>query len=173
MESSKPDFIYILTTLSDNNVDFIVVGGVCAVLHGAPISTFVIDIVHSRDHDNIRRLLRALEGLDTIYRDPAGRVIKPDETHLSSPGHHLLMTKAGPLDLLGELAPGKGYDELVQNVITLQITENLDVRILDLETLIKTKEDAGREKDLAVLSILRKTLKEIENISKEQIFVAN
>ncbi len=87
--------------------------------------------------------MKALEELDTIYRDPAGRVIKPDETNLSSPGHHLLMTKAGPLDLLGELAPGKGYGELIQNVITY------------------------REKDGAVLSILRKTLEEKKKKSKE------
>jgi hypothetical protein len=160
VEPSKPDFIYILKTLTDNNVNYIIVGGICAVLHGAPVATFDIDIVHSREPENVERLMKALEELEATYRDPAGRVIKPDKVHLSSPGHHLFMTKAGPLDLLGKLSPGKGYDELIQNAVTLRISESLEVHLLDLETLIKTKEEAGREKDLAVMAILRKTLEE-------------
>jgi hypothetical protein len=70
------------------------------------------------------------------------------------------MTKAGPLDLLGDLAPGNGYDQLKRNTVVLIIGESLSVRILDLETLIRTKEEAGREKDMAVISILRRTLEE-------------
>lgn len=35
--------------LAGHGVDFIVVGGVAAVLGGAPISTFDLDIVHARD----------------------------------------------------------------------------------------------------------------------------
>lgn len=160
MEHSKPGFICILDTLTGNGVDYIIVGGVCAVLHGTPIATFDIDIVHSRVPENIERLMRALEKLDTTYRDTAGSVIKPDAVHLSSSDHHLLMTRAGPLDLLGELSPGRGYDELARNTTTLKIREDLSVLLLDLETLIKTKEEAGREKDRAVLAILRKTLEE-------------
>ncbi len=160
MEPSKPDFLYILETLSTNAVDYIIVGGVCAVLHGAPIATFDIDIVHSRAPRNIERLMKALEKLDAVYRDPAGRVIKPEALHLSSTGHHLLMTKAGPLDLLGELSTGKGYDGLVRHAVTLKIKEHLAVLLLDLETLIEVKEEAGREKDRAVLAILRRTLEE-------------
>ncbi len=36
----KPDFLALLQTLAEHQVDFIVIGGVCAVLQGAPISTF-------------------------------------------------------------------------------------------------------------------------------------
>jgi hypothetical protein len=48
----KPDFLAILQTLAHHKVEFIVVGGVCAVLQGAPISTFDLDLVHSRASDN-------------------------------------------------------------------------------------------------------------------------
>jgi hypothetical protein len=47
------DYLLILQTLADREVDFIVVGGVCAVLHGAPIMTFDLDVVHSRARDNL------------------------------------------------------------------------------------------------------------------------
>jgi predicted nucleotidyltransferase len=160
MQQSKPDFLYILHTLSKHEVEYIIVGGVCAVLHGAPISTFDIDLVHSREPDNLKRLLKALEELEAYYRDPGGRIIRPEESHLSSPGHQLLMTKGGPLDLLGEIAKGRGYKELLKYTVTLKISEDLEVRLLDLETLIETKEEAAREKDKAVLAILRRTLEE-------------
>ena len=56
----KPDFLAILQPLAKHQVDFIVVGEVGAVLQGAPISTFDLDVVHSRTSDNIDRLLVAL-----------------------------------------------------------------------------------------------------------------
>ncbi len=48
-------------------VQFIVVDGVAAVLNGAPIDTFDLDLVYSRDPANIDRLLTALESLDAIF----------------------------------------------------------------------------------------------------------
>jgi hypothetical protein len=46
---AKPYYIAVLRTLSEHRVDFIVVGGVGAVLQGAPIMTFDLDVVHSTD----------------------------------------------------------------------------------------------------------------------------
>ncbi len=48
-----------LRTLAERRVDLIVAGGVCAVLHGAPLTTFDLDIVHSRHSENVERLLVA------------------------------------------------------------------------------------------------------------------
>ena len=70
------------------------------------------------------------------------------------------MTKDGPLDLLGELANGRDYDELLENTVSLVLSEGLTVRLLKLETLIETKEEAARDKDIAILAILRRTLEE-------------
>ena len=64
MKSSIPDFLEILKILSEHKEDFIVVGGVCAVLHGAPITTFDLDLVHSRSPDNLGLLISALKQLD-------------------------------------------------------------------------------------------------------------
>jgi hypothetical protein len=57
-----PNFLSILRTLRKQKIDFIVVGGVGGVLQGAPITTFDLDVVHSRDPVNIERLLAALQG---------------------------------------------------------------------------------------------------------------
>jgi hypothetical protein len=154
------DFPAILQRLVEHEIDFIVVGGICAVLHGAPVATFDLDLVHSRTSENIRRLLLALESLDARYREPASRGLKPDSSHLSSPGHQLLMTKFGLLDLLGSIGDGHDYDDLCSQVSEMKLTSGLTVRVLNLATLIKTKEETGGEKDRAILPTLRRTLEE-------------
>ncbi|MBW1690691.1 MAG: hypothetical protein JRJ70_08075 [Deltaproteobacteria bacterium] len=63
MTNPIPDFLEILKTLTEHEVDFIVVGGVCAVLHGAPVTTFDLDLVHSRSPENLERLILALKEL--------------------------------------------------------------------------------------------------------------
>jgi hypothetical protein len=137
----------------------IVVGGVAAVLNGAPISTFDLDVIHARDAENIERLLTALGALDARYRDLTGRVLRPDANGLTGTGHHLFVTTCGPLDVLGEIGDHQGYEELLSESIEHAIEGNA-IRVLDLPALIRTKEAAGRDKDRAVLPILRRTLEE-------------
>lgn len=156
------NFRAILETLVEHEVDFILVGGVCAVLHGAPINTFDLDVVHSRAGENVERLLKTLQALDSYFREHGERRLRPDRSHLSSPGHQLLMTRAGPLDLLGVIGKDRGYDELLPHSQTMEIREGLQVRLLDLATLIAVKEETKREKDEAMMAILRRTLEEKE-----------
>lgn len=156
----KPDFLAILQALAEHKVDFIVVGGVCAVLHGAPIATFDLDLVRSREPDNIDRLLMALDSLEAYYRARRNEKLKPGRSHLSSPGHQLLMTRFGPLDLLGTVGQGRGYQQLLTRTAELQIEKGPTVHLLNLETLIEIKEETARDRDRAVLPILRRTLEE-------------
>ena len=156
----KSRFYSVLQTLASHRVDFIVVGGVAAVLRGAPVSTFDLDLVHSTAPDNIGRLLAALEELDACYRAQPARRLRPNTTHLSSPGHQLLMTRLGPVDLLGTIGKGRSYQDLLPNAVETELGKGLRVRVLDLETLIAVKEEVGGEKDLAVLPVLRRTLEE-------------
>jgi hypothetical protein len=151
------DFERLLAALTKHGVDFIVVGGVCAVLHGAPIATFDLDVVHRRTPENIGRLLRALKELGAYYRGQGTRRLVPRHSHLESPGHQLLMTNHGPLDLLGTIGTNRSFEELVGFSSELQLGE-LRIRILDLETLIAIKEETGHAKDKAVLEVLRKML---------------
>jgi hypothetical protein len=158
--NSKLDFEAILRTLDAHRVEFIVVGGVCAILNGAPVATFDLDIVHSRSRENVVRLLSALHDLEAYYRAQPDKRIRPSESHLSSTGHQLLMTRFGPLDVRGLIGEGREYSDLAPHSIELQVDERLKVRLLDLETLILSKQETAGEKDLAVLSILRRVLEE-------------
>ena len=149
-----------LRALHDGGVEFILVGGLAAVLQGAPIDTFDIDVVHSRDGANIARLQAVLEALDAVFRIQPERRLKPNSSHLASAGHLNLITRYGPLDLLGTIGRDLGYRELLPHSVELDISEGRCIRVLDLEMLIALKEELADEKDRAALPILRRTLEE-------------
>ena len=67
---APPRFKDALEILAKHRVDLVVVGGVAAVLNGAPIATFDLDVVHARGQDNLDRLAAALKELEARYRDP-------------------------------------------------------------------------------------------------------
>lgn len=136
------------------------VGGVCAVLHGAPVATFDLDLVHSRAADNLERLLAALGELEAEYRTPGPPGRRPDRSHLASAGHLLLMTRHGPLDLLGAIGHGHDYFALLSRSVEMEVGGGVVVRVLDLPSLIQVKEQTGGEKDRAALATLRRTLEE-------------
>ena len=160
MESPQTDFAAILRRLADHSVDFIIVGGVCAVLHGAPVSTFDLDVVHSRDRSNVERLLKALGALYASYRGQVGRKLLPESSHLESAGHQILMTRYGPLDLLGALVQDRTYEDLLPLSSTMELGSGLNVSVLGLKALIEIKGLTGWERDKAVLPILKRTLEE-------------
>jgi hypothetical protein len=153
-------FREVLRILSTCRVDFIVVGGISAVLNGAPVNTLDLDIVHSRAPENIARLLKALEELEAEYRYTGGRKLKPAESHLASKGHQLLITRFGPVDVLGMVGNDLSYDDLLPHTTEMLVTETLTARVLNLETLIEIKEGLGTAKDHATLPLLRRTLEE-------------
>lgn len=154
---NPPRFKDALEVFARHHVELIVVGGVAAVLGGAPMATFDLDVVHARNSENLDRLRRALDELDARYRDPAGRLLRPDSADLAGPGHHLLLTRCGPVDLLGAIGRDRDYDRLLPDAPMVELG-GLSVRVLGLEALIRTKEEAGRDKDRAVLELLRHAL---------------
>lgn len=154
MRDESPDFFKILETLSRHNVSFIVVGGVCAVLLGAPVTTFDLDIVPSLDQKNRDRLLGAIKELEGCYREHLPKRLEPTSESLNSTAHHLLSTKYGPLDVLGSIGSGSDYLSLEHHVEIIRLDSSIELRILDLKTLIDEKEKTKRDKDVGMLKIL-------------------
>lgn len=158
-----PRYLSTLERLAVRRVEFVVVGGVAAVLQGAPVVTFDLDVVHRRTEENVERLFGALEEMEARYRgDP--RALRPSRELLLGPGHHLLATALGPLDLLGTIGKGLTFEALVADAVTLDLP-GLSVPVLELSRLIAVKESLGRPKDLAVLPMLKATLDEIRRRS--------
>lgn len=101
MDASQNRFFRLLEVLVRHDVEFVIVGGVAALLEGAPILTLDLDVVHQKTPENVERLLRALEEIHARYRDPAGQLILPNAAHLSTNRFNLLITDLGALDILG------------------------------------------------------------------------
>ena len=156
---ARARFAEILRLLAAGDVEFVVVGMAAGILHGAPVTTVDVDVVHCRSPENVARLLRVLAELDAVYRhDP--RRLRPDESHLVGPGHQLLTTTLGDLDCLGTIDQDRGYEELLDQTVKMSLGGGQTVRVLSLPALIEAKERSGRPKDLAVLPVLRATLDE-------------
>lgn len=153
---NPPRYFQLLELLSVHDVDFIVIGGVAAILEGAPITTLDLDIVYDRSPQNLERLLEVLQKVEACYRDPAGRHIVPTLEKLATARMSLLRTSLGPLDVLTSVG-NASYEELLDSTRTLQLGE-LRIQVLELAKVIESKELANRDKDRAMLPVLRKTL---------------
>jgi hypothetical protein len=150
-------FLETLRVLARHEVEFVIVGGVAAVLEGAPVMTFDLDVVYARSPQNNERLAGALRDLNARYKDLAGRRILPDTTKLSTVNVHLLDTDQGPLDLLYRVRGDLDYAAVLGRSVRYEVG-GLVVNVLALESVIECKRFANRDKDRAVLPILLKTL---------------
>lgn len=150
--------VELLGVLVRHEVEFVVVGGVAAVINGAPITTSDLDILHRRTPENVRRLVAAVTEIDATFRTDS-RKIRPNESHLLGPGHVLLQTTLGVLDSLGTIETNTTYEDVLVDTFVTEVA-GLSIRALTLERLIKVKEQAGRPKDLRMLPELRATLAE-------------
>ncbi len=145
----------LLRLLARHRVQFIIVGGVAASLHGSARSTQDLDIVYARSKENHRRMAVALRGHRPYLRGaPPGLPFLWDEETILRGLNFTLETDLGDLDLLGEIAGGGGYDDLRPHSIEFEAF-GLRLRCLDLDTLIRVKQAAGRVRDLEAVAELR------------------
>lgn len=137
----------------------VVVGGVAAILEGAPITTLDLDVVYRNDPDNVRRLATALSELEAVYRDPAGRRIEPTLERLQRNRVKLMESRLGMLDAMQEVGAGWTHAEVLARSCPMRV-DDLEIRVLELAAVIETKEAADRDKDRAMLPVLRQTLEQ-------------
>lgn len=155
------DYAGLIRALADAGVEYILVGGVAAIVHGAARLTRDIDVVYSRSPENIERLVRALAPHSPYLRGaPRGLPFRWETATIARGLNFALTTSLGDIDLLGEITGGGSFDQLVSQSHPVAIFDR-DVRCLDLESLIRTKRAAGRPRDLDALA-------ELEAIAEER-----
>ena len=134
------------------------------MLHGAPVTTFDLDIVPLRVPENAERLMALLTAHEVHIIEPMKRKLLPRSTDFLRHGQLNLSTDLGPLDVLCQLHDGRGYEELIDHTVAVE-DGDLRVRILDLPTLIEVKASTGRAKDRLTVPIL---LALQEELAKQQ-----
>ncbi len=144
----------LLTRLKDSGLDFVVIGGVCAVYHGAPLATFDLDICCPFGEGNVRRIESAVSDLHPFHRLTANRL--PLEMTRSAFGdlkNLYLQTDLGKLDCLSEVAGVGDFKAVHERSIEASFSYGR-FRFLNLDALIASKRATGRERDLAAVRCL-------------------
>lgn len=148
------DFAALIGALAGGEVEFVIVGGLAATVHGSTRLTQDIDVVYERSAENLERLHAALAPHRPYLRGaPPGLPFEWSPATLQRGLNFTLSTALGAIDLFGEL-PGVGsYDALIPHsrVVTLF---GHDCRCLELDWLIRSKRAAGRPKDLETIAEL-------------------
>lgn len=157
---AEPDPLEILRVLERHGVQYVVIGAAAARIAGAPVVTEDIDVTPARDRANLERLASALSELNARLRptEPKGVPLPLDAEMLDSADLWTLTTSAGDLDLCFTPAGTRGYDDLRREASRERLDKRLTVTVASLRDVIRSKEAAGRDKDLAQLPILRRTL---------------
>lgn len=148
------DFEKLIGTLVGARVDFLVVGGLAATIHGSARLTQDVDVVYARSDDNIARLVTALEPYQPYLRGaPPGLPFAWCTATVRRGLNFTLTTTVGDIDVLGEIVGGGLYEALVEHTVVVDLFGHA-CKCLDLPTLIATKRAAGRPRDLEAVAEL-------------------
>ena len=154
------EFDKLLPALVHGGVEFILIGGVAAIIHGSARLTYDVDVVYARTSANFKHLAETLKPFSPYLRGaPPGLPFSLDERTLRNGLNFTLTSKLGDLDLLGEVTGGGGYPQLLPRSIEVR-SFGVKFKCVDLLTLIKLKRAAGRPKDLESLAELETLLEE-------------
>jgi hypothetical protein len=148
-----------LRALVRGEVDFVVLGGIAAVLHGSQTLTTDLDIAFAPDRENLERLGAVLIGLRARLRDVEEDVpFVPDADTLRGMDILTLDTAEGPLDVLRSPSGAPRYAILRRRAERYDIG-GFEVLVASVEDLIAMKQSAGRLKDLAAVEELEVILR--------------
>ncbi len=152
----------ILAVLEAHDVRCVLIGGFAAVIHGSPYLTTDVDVVPAVDRENLERLSDALRSLHAkvwTSAEPDGVPFDHSASLLADVRVWNLVTDHGRLDLTFRPSGTQGYEDLARDASHLVIL-GVGVDVASLADIIRSKEEAGREKDRLVLPVLRRLAEE-------------
>ena len=160
------DFARAFQALAARDVRFILVGGAAATAHGSARLTQDVDVVYERSPENIHRLVAALAPYQPYLRGaPPGLPFVWDEKTIERGLNFTLTTDIGDVDLLGEIAGGGRFEDLIGRTLEIEVF-GVRCRCLSLEALIAVKRAAGRPKDLEAIAELE-AIRELRDHDEE------
>lgn len=150
----------LLKVLTSSQIDFILIGGFAAVLHGCHYSTRDIDICISSSNEEVESLIKELQEINP--RDLRNNKEKP----LITEGVETiqLITDLGILDIVFRVPAIGTYYDLLKNSEEIEIFGST-CRLISLEDLIKSKKFLGRHRDLVVVEELESILEHRSKLS--------
>ena len=150
--------------LNGHEVEWVLIGGFAAVIHGSPYVTTDIDVVPEAGAENLRRLSSALRVMHArVWTQDVPRGLPFDHSAESLAAARIwnLVTDFGRLDVTFEPLGTGGYEDLIKGSVRLEILDS-EVVVASLADVIRSKEAAGREKDRLTLPVLWRLLEELD-----------
>ncbi len=167
MASGDFDPERLLAVLTTHGVDFVLIGGMAAVLHGDVGVTVDVDVVPDRREDNLESLANALRELEARIRtegEPEGLPFDCSAAFFKNmPAESFvnMTTNAGDLDVTFKPAGTDGFADLARSAARVDAADHVEILVASLEDVIRSKESANREKDRNALPRLRRLLERI------------
>lgn len=160
------DWPLIVGCFDRHRVDYLIVGGVGAQLHGATRPTSDFDSVPAKSIENLKRLAAAMRELNAYLRvgglsDEEARALPTqlDAKMLASLDISTWRTDGGDLDILTSIPTGTGgrarYEQLLPRAERFAV-DGVAVFVAALGDIIASKESADRPKDREALGELRR-----------------
>ena len=149
------DLQRLLQRLDDAGIDFVLVGGYAAVLHGSSLLTRDLDVCAVLTPATIGKLRDAFREMRPVHR-----LSSPQRSFLDvpEPGVALdnlyLNTDLGTLDVLSRITGVGDYSRVSRDAVEVELFGRR-VRAISLDDLIAAKEALGRDKDVIAAKELR------------------
>jgi hypothetical protein len=140
----------LLTRLKDSGHEFVVIGGVCAVYHGAPLAIFDLDI----GEENIQRIEFVVRDLCAFHHLTASKLrLEMAQSSFASLKNLHLRTDFWKLGCLSEVAGVGNYEEARKQSVVARLSCG-EFRFLSIDALTAVKKAIGRERDLDAVRLL-------------------
>lgn len=155
------DLNFLLKILLSNKLDFLIIGGFAAVVHGSSHVTKDLDISMLMTTQNIDKLRIALKDLEPRHRmNPSHKPSFLEEPKsLVGLKNIYLETQAGILDIVSLDESLGSFEDLKSRALTVSLF-GFDCQVLSLDDLIRIKETMTRPKDRIVLEELKELKKQ-------------
>jgi hypothetical protein len=137
----------LLVRLKQSGLDFVVIGGVCVVYHGAALSTFDLDICCAFGEENVLKIESAVKDINPVHRLTANKLpLEMTRDAFRDLKNLYLQTDLGKLDCLGEVAGIGNFEEVKKQSVVASFTYG-QFLFLSIDALIASKKAVGREHD--------------------------
>ncbi|HVV35286.1 MAG TPA: hypothetical protein VHC63_01700 [Acidimicrobiales bacterium] len=157
----------ILRAFTDAGADFVLIGGIAGVVHGAERETFDADFLPCLELENLERVLAALGALNAgIFVTSARLAMEAGELWeteslrrgavglFDAEAWHFA-TDAGLVDVVLRAAAVGDYDAHQPNAERVELF-GMPILVAGIDDLVRSKEHLGRDKDLSIVEQLRR-----------------
>ena len=148
MENQFNEFLTLLKTIDEYDVEYILIGGVAVIIHGFDRLTQDVDLFIRNTPGNIEKLRIALHSL---YQDEDIEEITKDELE-NYPVIRFGTPKEFYIDIMARIGQAFTFDDLEFEIVEYQ---GVNIKVATPETLYKLKANTYREKDKLDLNFLR------------------